>query len=131
MAGSLSGWLLILSRLLLVYQPINLAVSAATALNSLPTRGPRVLVAIAVRVFSAGISVAAGLALTNLQPHAVRLTQIALLVSAASDVFIYATSFYPTNLPPGDAPFYAAATIGFHAIGLIYLSRSKRVRETF
>ena len=62
-------WLLILSRILLIYQPLNLAVSAATALNSLPTRGPKVLVAIAVRVLGAGVSVAAGLALTNRLPH--------------------------------------------------------------
>ena len=129
MTQPLRGWLLIVSRILLIYQPINLAVSAATALDSLPTRGPKVLVAIAVRVLGAGVSVAAGLALTNRQPSAVRLAQFALAVSAACDVFIYTTSFYPNNRPPGDTPFYVAATIALHAIAMIYLWRSKRVRD--
>ena len=61
----LGGWLLILSRLLLVYQPVSLALSASAALNSLPTRGPKVLIAIAVRVIVTGVCVAAGLALTK------------------------------------------------------------------
>lgn len=125
----LTGWLLILSRLLLVYQPLNLAVSAAAALNSMPTRGPRVLVAIAVRVIGAALSVAAGLALTNRQPHALRLTQIALVVSASCDVFIYTTSFYPNNRPPGDTPFYVAATIVVHGAWLAYTVLSRRARE--
>lgn len=127
----LGGWLLILSRLLLLYQPLSLAVSAATALNSLPTRGPKVLWAIAVRVLGASVSVAAGLALTNRQPGAVTITRAALLISAACDLFIYLTPYYPNNRPPGDTPFYVAATIAFHGIWLVYLARSSRVRETF
>ena len=67
------GWLVLLCRLLLVYQPLSLALSASAALNSFPTRGPRVLVAIAIRVFVTGVNVAAGLALTNRAPSAVRL----------------------------------------------------------
>src|SRR5262245_16890369 len=117
----LGGWLLILSRFLLVYQPVNLAFSAAAALNSMPTRGPKVIVAIAVRVLGAGISVAAGLALTNRQPAAVRLTAVALVTSAACDVFIYTTSFAPNNRPPGDTPYYVAGTILLHAAALLYL----------
>src|SRR4051812_38420406 len=129
--AGLGGWLLILSRLMLIYQPINLAVSASAALNSLPSRGPKVLVAVAVRVLGAGVSVAAGLALTNRQPAAVALTRAALIVSAASDVFIYTTSFAPNNRMPGDTPYYIAVTIALHAVGLIYLWRSVRVRNTF
>jgi hypothetical protein len=127
----LGGWLLLLSRILLIYQPINLAVSASAALASLPTRGPKVLVAIAVRVLAAGVAVAAGLALTNRQPNAVGVTRAALLISAACDVFVYTTPFAPNNRPPGDTPYYVAASILFHAAWLLYLSRSTRVRTTF
>jgi hypothetical protein len=129
--SGLGGWLLILSRILLVYQPINLAVSAATALDSMPTRGARVLVAIAVRVIGAAVSVAAGLALTNEHPGALTLTRAALVVSAACDVFIYTTPFYPNNRPPGDTPYYVAATLAFHGLWLLYLARSSRVRSMF
>jgi hypothetical protein len=131
MRNSIGGWLLILSRILLIYQPLNLAVSAATALNSLPTRGPKVLVAIAVRVIGAAVSVAAGRALTNLQPGAITVTKAALIISAACDVFIYVTPYYPNNRYPGDTPFYVAATVIVHAAWLAYVIRSKRVRETF
>jgi hypothetical protein len=127
----LGGWLLILSRLLLVYQPVSLAISASAALASLPTRGPKVLVAIAVRVVVTGLSVAAGLALTNLAPGAVRLAKAALVASAACDLFILTTSFYPNNRPPGDTPYYVAASLAYHGIWLAYLSRSERVRRTY
>ena len=129
--NGLGGWLLILSRLLLVYQPVSLAISAATAINSLPTRGPKVLVAIAIRVIATGVCVAAGLALTNRAPSAVGLTRTALILSAAADVFILTTPFYPNNRPPGDTPLYVAATLTYHTIWLVYLARSDRVRRTF
>jgi hypothetical protein len=125
------GWLLLLCRLLLVYQPLSLALSASAALNSLPTRGPKVLVAIAIRVVVTGVNVAAGLALTNLAPTAVTLARVALALSAACDVFILTTPFYPNNRPPGDTPFYVAATLLYHGLWIAYLSRSARVRDTY
>jgi hypothetical protein len=90
-----------------------------------------VLIAIAVRVLGAGVCVAAGLALTNRQPGAVTLTKVALAVSAACDVFIYVTPYYPNNRPPGDTPFYVAATLAIHGLWFAYLLRSSRVRSTF
>jgi hypothetical protein len=122
---------MLLCRLLLVYQPLSLALTASAALNSWPTRGPRVLVAIAIRVIVTGINVAAGLALTNRAPSAVGLAKAALLLSAACDVFILTTTFYPNNRPPGDTPFYVAATLFYHGIWLAYLAGSRRVRETY
>jgi hypothetical protein len=130
-SNRLGGWLLILSRLLLVYQPVSLAISASAALASLPTRGPKVLVAIGARVIVTALSVAAGLALTNLAPGAVRLAKVALVASGACDVFILTTSFYPNNRPPGDTPYYVAASLAYHGIWLAYLYRSKRVRRTY
>jgi hypothetical protein len=127
----LGGWLLLLSRLLLVYQPVSLAISASAALASLPTRGPKVLVAIAVRVLVTGLSVAAGLALTNLAPGAVTLAKAALVASAACDLFILTTSFYPNNRPPGDTPYYVAISLAYHGVWLAYLYRSERVRRTY
>jgi hypothetical protein len=127
----IGGGLIVLCRLLLVYQPLSLALSASAALNSYPTRGSKVLVAIAVRVIVTGVNVAAGLALTNRAPAAVRLAMSALLLSAACDLFILTTSFYPNNRPPGDTPFYVAASLLYHGFWLAYLARSRRVRETF
>jgi hypothetical protein len=130
-SSGIRGWLFVLCRVLMVYQPASLAVSAATALNSMPSRGPKVLVAVAVRVLAAGISVAAGLALTNRHPQAVTIARVALFISAASDVFILTTSFYPNNRPPGDTPLYVAASLLFHGAWIAYLYRSRRVRATY
>src|SRR5689334_13966933 len=101
-----NGWLLILCRLLLVYQPVNFAISASAALASLPTRGPKLLVGIGVRALATAVTVAAGLALTNRAPGAVMFAKAALVLSAACDVFILTTPFYPNNRPPGDTPIY-------------------------
>jgi hypothetical protein len=130
-AAALGGWLLILSRLLIVYQPVSLAISASAALSSYPTRGPKVLVAVALRIVVTGVCVAAGMALTNLSPSALPLTRVALALSAASDIFILTTPYYPNNRPPGDTPYYVAASIAYHGAWLLYLWRSVRVRKTF
>jgi hypothetical protein len=129
--AGLGGWLLILSRLLIVYQPVSLAISASAALDSYPTRGPKVLVAVAIRVAVTGVCVAAGMALTNLSPSALSLTRVALVLSAASDIFILTTPYYPNNRPPGDTPYYVAASVLYHGAWLFYLARSARVRNTF
>ncbi len=127
----MGGWLLILCRLLLVYQPLSLAVTTSAALVSLSTRGPGLLVAIAVRVIVTAITVAAGLALTNRQSGAVGLAKAALILSAACDVFIYTTPYFPNNRPPGDTPIYVAVSLAYHTVWLVYLSRSARVRNTY
>jgi hypothetical protein len=125
------GWLLLLCRLLLVYQPLSLAVTTSAALGSISTRGPGLLVAIALRLFVTAVTVAAGLALTNRQPGAVTLAKAALVLSAACDLFIYLTPYFPNNRPPGDTPIYVAASLAYHGGWLVYLSRSARVRRTY
>jgi Protein of unknown function (DUF2569) len=129
--SGVGGWLLLLCRLLLVYQPLSLAVTTSAALASMPTRGAGLLVAIAIRILVTAITVAAGLALTNRHPDAVALANAALALSAACDVFIYTTPYFPNNRPPGDTPFYVAASLAYHAAWLVYLSRSARVRNTY
>jgi hypothetical protein len=130
-AAGVGGWLLILCRLLLVYQPLSLAVTTSAALSSIATRGPGLLVAIAIRVVVTAVTVAAGLALTNRQPGAVLLAKSALVLSAACDVFIYTTPYFPNNRMPGDTPIYIGASLAYHAVWLVYLSRSVRVRNTY
>ena len=109
--AGIGGWLLIFCRLLIVYQPITLAVAVANALGSLSARGLPLAAAIIVRMAVTGFSIAAGLAMTNRQPSAVRLAKVALVLSSSTDVLVYTTSFFPNNLPPGDAPFYVGASL--------------------
>ncbi|MBI3492238.1 MAG: DUF2569 family protein [Acidobacteria bacterium] len=130
-SSGVRGWLLLLCRLLLVWQPLSLAVTASSALESLPLRGRPLAIILVVRVLVAALGIAAGLALQNRRAGAVGLAKIALIASAATDVFVYTTPYYPNNRPPGDTPFYIAASVAFCTVWLVYLVRSKRVQQTF
>ena len=131
MADAVRGWLLLLCRLLVVFHPLGLAVTASGALSALSLRGTPVAVILILRLIVVGFGMAAGRALQAGQPGAVTLARAALLASAATDVFVYTTPYFPSNRPPGDTPLYIAATLAYHGAWLAYLVRSKRVRATY
>jgi hypothetical protein len=125
------GWLLVLCRLLIVGHPLSLAVTAPNALNAIAVRGAPVAIILLVRLLVVAFGVAAGRALQNLRPGAVGLAKTALLMSAATDVFVYTTPYYPSNRLPGDTTLYVVASLAYHGLWLAYLKRSARVRATF
>jgi hypothetical protein len=127
----IGGWLLLLCRLLIVFHPLSLAVTASSVLNALFVRGAPVAILLVVRLVVVAFGVAAGRALQNLRPDAVALARLALLLSAATDVFVYTTPYFPSNRLPGDTTFYVIASLAYHGAWLAYLARSKRVRQTF
>ena len=127
----IGGWLLILSRVLVVLLLLSLAVTAAGALGALAVRGAPVALILVLRLGVVGFGMAAGRALQNLQPNAVTLAKAALLLSAATDVFVYSTPYFPNNRRPGDTMYYIAASLAYHAGWLLYLARSTRVRATY
>ena len=131
MAEGVGGWLLLLCRLLVLFHPLSLAVTAAGALGALSSRGTAVALILILRLVVVGFGMAAGRALQAVQAGAVTLARAALLASAATDVFVYTTVFFPNNRPPGDTPLYVAATLAYHGAWLVYLMRSRRVRATY
>jgi hypothetical protein len=131
MAEAPRGWLLLLSRLLVVFHPLSLAVTASNALGSLSARGVAVAMILSLRLVVVGFGMAAGRALQGLQPGAVTLAKAALLASAATDVFVYTTPYFPNNRPPGDTIYYVIASLAYHGAWLLYLFRSDRVRNTY
>lgn len=128
MAEGVGGWLLLLCRLLVVFHPLSLAVTAAGALGAVSTRGTAIALILILRLVVIGFGMAAGRALKDMQPGAVTLAKAALLASAATDVFVYTTPYFPNNRPPGDTPLYVAATLAYHGAWLAYLTFSRRVR---
>ncbi len=130
-ADRVGGWLLLLCRLLVVFHPLSLAVTASAALGALSVRGSAVALILILRLVVVGFGMAAGRALQNLQAGAVTLARAALLASAATDLFVYTTPYFPNNRLPGDTPYYVLATIAYHGAWLLYLSRSQRVRRTY
>src|SRR5260221_10840570 len=123
------GWLLLLSRLLIVWQPLNLAVGAMTALNSWTVRGGAGLAAVLLaRATATAVGVAAGLALSNHRGPAVMMAKAAIVLSAGADLFVYATPYMPKNRAPGATPNYATASLPIHRPGLGYLFRRRPPR---
>jgi hypothetical protein len=129
--SQLSGWLLLLSRLLIVAHPINFAFAASAWIGALPIRGLPLAAVLVARLVVTAVGIAAGVALSRLHPGAVTLAAAALALSGSMDVFIYTTSFVPNNRIPGDTPFHIAATVLYHAGWIAYLLMSRRVRRMF
>ena len=126
-----SGWLGLLCRVLMLWHPLAQGVVAANAFHALSMRGLPLALVLLGRLAVAAFGVAAGLALRRRLAAGVRMAQIALVLAAAADIFVYATPYVPNNRPPGDAELILAGWLAWYAAWLIYLWRSKRVRETY
>ena len=121
----------LLCRVLILWQPVSLGLVGSSALNSLSVRGLPLALVLLGRIAVAAVGVAAGLALWRRRPGAVTLARASLLLSAAADVFVYSTPYFPNNRPPGDSTLILAASMLWYGIWLMYLWRSKRVQRTF
>jgi hypothetical protein len=130
-APRIGGWLLLLCLLLMVWQPITIGLTASRALNSLAIGGVPVALVMILRLLVAGLGIAAGLALLNRRAGAVNLARVVLALSAAADLFVYLTPYFPSNRAPGETPIVVAVSLIYYAAWIAYLSRSRRVRGTF
>ena len=117
--------------MLILWQPVSLGLVGSSALNSLSVRGLPLALVLLGRIAVAAVGVAAGLALWTRRPGAVTLARASLLLSAAADVFVYSTPYFPNNRPPGDSTLILAGSLLWYAVWLMYLWRSKRVRQEF
>jgi hypothetical protein len=129
--SGIGGWLLVLCLLLLVWRPVSSAFVGSQALSALSVRGPSLAVALIVLTLVTAFGVAAGIALLARRGPAVGMAVAALMLSAALDLVIYTTSYFPSNRMPGDEVFYVAASLIYHGAWLAYLFASRRVRNTF
>jgi hypothetical protein len=130
-APGVGGWLGLLCRILLLWQPLSLAVIGSSALNSLSVRGLPLALVLVGRLIVAAFGVGAGLALLQRRAGAVAMAKASLILSAASDVFVYTTPYFPNNRPPGDTTLILAASLAWYAVWLAYLVRSRRVRQVY
>jgi|SRR5581483_9209872 len=125
------GWLLLFCLLLLVWQPLSLGLVASGVLDALPVRGLPLALVLFLRLTVVAFGIAAGLTLLTRRPAAVPLAKASLAASAATDMFVYATPYFPDNRPPGDTTIVAILSLAYYAIWFAYLVRSQRVRNTF
>lgn len=124
------GWLLVLCFFLAIWQPVNLALAASSALAALPVRGVPLAALLAVRVISTACGIAAAIAIYRRHPGAVTVVKISLTLSAGLDLFVYTTSYFPNNRLPGDTILYIAWSLAFYGGWLLYVFNSARVRRT-
>ena len=127
----IGGWLLVLCLLLLVWQPISLGMVVPGALDALAFRGLPLALVLLLRIVVAGFGIAAGISLLALMPAAVTMAKMSLVLSAATDLFVYTTPYFPNNRMPGDTAPVAVAAMAYYAVWFAYLVRSRRVRRTF
>src|SRR5262245_31878995 len=115
-ARGVGGWLLVLCVLLLVWQPVSLGLGASDTLDALALGGLPLTLILLTRLLATGFGIAAGLALLARRPGAVTIAKISLGLSAAVDLFVYATPYFPTDRAPGQTVYYAAASLVYYAI---------------
>jgi hypothetical protein len=127
----IGGWLQVLVRMLTLWHPVVYGLSCASAFSAVAVRGPVTAVVIVARLLCVAIGVAAGMALRTGRETAVTLAMVSLALSAAMDAYVYNSSYYPSNMQPGQAPLYVAATVVYYALWMLYLARSQRVKNTF
>ena len=125
------GWLAVLVVLLLVWQPMSLALLASSVVDAVAIRGVSLALVLLLRLAVTAFGIASGIALLGERPYAVAMAQASLIASAAVDLFVYATPYFPNNRLTGDTPFYIAWSLAYSGVWLMYLVRSRRVRNTF
>ena len=121
------GWLLVLSRVLIIWEPLEFAVAAFGALNAIAVRGLPVALVLLVRLAATALSVAAGRAMYDRNSSGPRLATVALALTGATRLFAYLTPYFPSNRLPGQTSLYVAVVIVYYGGGLAYLTWSKQV----
>jgi len=118
----------VLSRVLIIWEPLEFAVAASGAFNAVAVRGLPVVLVLAVRLAATVLSVAAARSLSSRDPGSPTLAMAALGLTGAVRVFAYLTPYFPSNRLPGQTPFYVAATVLYYGGCLAYLAWSKQVK---
>ena len=118
--------LLLLSILLLVWEPLSFALFASTLLTRIMTRGAAATFVLGFRLLVVAVGIAAGLALWNQRPGALVLARVAVALSIAGLIVTSITRSIPDNRPPGTALPITAALIAYNAAWFVYLTWAAR-----
>jgi hypothetical protein len=115
----------VLSALLIVGEPLGLALFASGVLPRIVDRGAWAMLLLATRLAIAAIAVAAGRALWDERPGAITLVRVALALTALGVLLTSLSSVFPHNRPPGTAWPLVTATLIYYAAWFAYLTRVK------
>jgi hypothetical protein len=115
----------LLAILLLVWEPLNLALAASHTVATLDQRGWLTSVWLVVRLAVAGVGIAAGMLLWQSRPGAIRVTRLALMLLLLCAAALWALPFAPRNLPPGVRGPVVSALVAWHAAWLVWALRQR------
>ncbi|HEY8535404.1 MAG TPA: hypothetical protein VIL25_03110 [Vicinamibacterales bacterium] len=113
----------LLALLLMVWEPLNLALLAAGIISRLPERGWPALSLLAFRLVVASVGIIAGRALWSGAPGAVRLARWAVGLALVAVLLTYTTGWWPARLAPGVRGPAVVVLAGWHALWLAWLFR--------
>jgi hypothetical protein len=122
------GWLLLLCLVLLIVEPVSLALAASGRLFDVVGH-PDALAIIAVRVAVAGLGISAGLSLWTARPAGPFMAKVYLVAASALALFSYATPYGGVDLRPGLAGPLTAFLVIQNAMWFVYVSRARQVRD--
>lgn len=115
----------LLAFLLVVWAPLNLALTAAALLDSLADRGWPAILLLVVRLAVTGFGVAAGRALWDDRRGAITLARWATGLSLCAVLVTVTTSIWPNQLAPGVREPVAIATVSWHALWFLWTLRHR------
>ena len=118
-----------LCAFLLLWQPVSVGLAASADLDAVMIRGFAAMAILFIRLVVTAVGVGAGLALLGRRQGAVAFARLSLLASAATDLFIYLTPFYPSHRAPGETPLWIAGTIIVYGGWLAYLTFAPRAHD--
>lgn len=112
-----------LAILLLAWEPLNFAARLLQVLPTIAYRGWLPVLELGAHAAVAALCAGAGVALLNEGPGARRLATFAILASIARVVQSLYWSALPSNVVPGDEPFYAGVAGVIAALALMVVRR--------
>jgi hypothetical protein len=115
--------LTILGALLIVGEPLGLALYASAVLPRILDRGAWAVLLLATRLAIAAIAVAAGSALWHQRPGAITLARVALGLTVAGVLLTSLSPVFPHNRPRGTTWPFVTAMLIYYAAWFAYLMR--------
>lgn len=123
------AWLILLCVALILWRPLDYVFELPQSLPTMRMRGVPGAIELVFHGIVAALSAAAAQALWNERPSGPSLAAMALIGSAAATVQTVYWTALPHQTVPGSERLISAFAVGHAAIWLVYLHRSRRIRE--
>lgn len=119
----------LLALLLIVWEPLNLALIASAFLDRLAERGWPAIALLVTRLGVTGLGVAAGRAMLSDREGWLTLARVATGLALAAAAVTMLTDIWPSSRPPGLRGPVIALTLTWYATWFVWTLRQREVRS--